>query len=61
MSHRYNYKYETFRADDGKFNQDFSAYLNERASDNWRVMQCSYSHGCSDGKSYASCLFERKS
>ena len=52
----YSYKYETFRADSGKFDQDFSTYLNERASQKWRVKQCNYCHGSSDGKLYASCM-----
>ena len=57
----YSYKYETFRSDAGKFDQDFTTYLNERAKDKWRVMQCNYCHGSTDGKMYASCMFERKS
>ena len=58
---RYNYKYETFRADSGDFNKHFTAYLNERASDNWRVKECSYCHGSENKKVYASCMFEQES
>ena len=56
----YSYKYETFRAQTGKFDKDFTAYLNERSADKWRVRHCNYCHGSSDGKVYASCMFERK-
>ena len=57
----YSYKYETFRADSGEFDRQFTAYLNERAGDHWRVKHCNYCHGSSDGKMYASCMFERSS
>lgn len=59
MSYRYNY--ETFRAKSGAFDKDFTAYLNERANDGWRVKDCSYCHGSESKKVYASCMFERKS
>ena len=58
---RYSYKYETFSTASDKFDEDFTAYLNKRSGDHWRVMDCSYCHGAADGKSYASCMFERKS
>lgn len=57
----YSYKYETFRANSGAFDKDFTAYLNERAEKNWRVKNCSYCHGADSKKIYASCMFERKS
>jgi len=57
----YQYKYETFRADSGDFNKNFTSYLNERARDKWRVKDCSYCHGSDGNRVYASCMFERKS
>ena len=57
----FQYSYETFRADSGNFNKDFTQYLNERGSEKWRVKHCSYCHGTKDGKLYASCMFERES
>lgn len=56
-----SYKYETFRAPSGKFDEHFTTYLNERAGDNWSVKQCNYCHNSSDDKMYASCMFERSS
>lgn len=57
----YSYKFETFRADSGAFDKEFTAYLNERAAKKWRVKDCSYSHGLESKKVYASCMFERQS
>ena len=57
----YSYKYETFRAKGDEFDRNFTAYLNERASENWRVKHCNYCHGSSDDHMYASCMFEQKS
>jgi hypothetical protein len=59
MNH--TYKYETFRADAGDFDKQFTTYLNERAGDNWRVKHCNYCHGSTDSKMYAACMFERES
>jgi hypothetical protein len=56
---RYTYKYETFRADSGVFDREFTQYLNERASQEWRVRHCNYCHGSQDGKMHASCMFEQ--
>ena len=56
----YSYKYETFRADVCDFDKHFTQYLNERASRKWRVKHCNYCPGTTDGKTYASCMFERK-
>jgi hypothetical protein len=39
----------------------FGCMDNERADDQWRVKHCNYCHGSSDGKMYASCMFERSS
>jgi len=57
MAH--TYKYETFRVAIGDFDKQFTSYLNERAGDEWQVRHCNYCHGASDGKMYASCMFER--
>ncbi|BBO69010.1 hypothetical protein DSCA_29400 [Desulfosarcina alkanivorans] len=59
MAH--TYRYETFRAPTDEFDRQFTAYLNERAEHEWHVKHCNYCHGSSNGKMYASCMFERSS
>ena len=54
----YKYKYETFRADNQEFEEKFSVYLNQRASENWRVKHCNYCHDPNHEKTYAACMFE---
>lgn len=56
----YTYKYETFSAESGDFDKNFTNFLNERASKNWRVKQCNYCHDSSGERMHAACMFERE-
>lgn len=53
------YKFETFSADSGSFDHDFSSFLNSRLSDSWKVKSCSYCHDNDMKKLWASCIFKR--
>ncbi|MCE5333780.1 MAG: hypothetical protein LLG06_04240 [Desulfobacteraceae bacterium] len=53
------YKFETFSADAGSFDQEFSSFLNGKSSE-WKVKNCTYCHSNDNLKVYASCLFKRK-
>lgn len=56
-----NYLYETFTAQAGEFDGKFTDYLNQKSVDQWKVKDCSYCHDTENQKTYASCLFKRKS
>lgn len=54
------YKFETFSADAGSFDREFSSFLNGKSREDWKVKSCSYCHSNDNLKVYASCLFKRK-
>jgi hypothetical protein len=54
------YKFETFSADSGSFDQDFSRFLNSKFSDSWKVKTCTYCHDNDGKKLWASCIFKRR-
>jgi hypothetical protein len=54
-----SYLYESFAADRGAFDSEFTSYINAKRRDHWKVKQCSFCHQ-DDGKTWASCLFKRK-
>ncbi|MEN6441256.1 MAG: hypothetical protein ABFD97_22020 [Syntrophobacter sp.] len=56
-----HYKFETFSSDSSSFDQDFTSFLNTRRSESWKVKHCSYCHDNDMKKSYASCIFKKKS
>jgi hypothetical protein len=56
----YRYSYETFSAASDRFDHEFSGYLNDKGSKNWRVMHCNYCHGTDDDRMHAACMFERQ-
>ncbi len=53
------YLFETFGADPGIFDRDFTGFLNGKRRDGWKVKECSYCHGGEGEKTYASCLFKK--
>lgn len=53
------YKFETFSADASSFDQDFSNYLNSKASESWKVKTCGYCHDNDMRRLWASCIFKR--
>ncbi len=55
------YKFETFSADASSFDQDFTNFLNSKRRDSWKVKTCTYCHDDAVSKTYASCIFKRKS
>lgn len=54
------YKFETFSAAAGSFDQEFSSFLNSKAKDSWKVKSCSYCHDNTSEKTFASCIFKKK-
>ncbi|MGA2404763.1 MAG: hypothetical protein ABSG91_24190 [Syntrophobacteraceae bacterium] len=55
-----DYKFETFKADAGSFDREFTSFLNSKSSESWKVKSCSYCHDDVGKKTYASCIFKRK-
>jgi hypothetical protein len=53
------YMFETFKADAGSFDREFSGFLNAKSSE-WKVKSCSYCHDDVGKKTYASCIFKRR-
>lgn len=53
------YKFETFSADFGSFDEEFTKFLNGK-SESWKVKSCSYCHDDATKKLFASCIFKRK-
>jgi hypothetical protein len=54
------YLYETFSAESGRFDEEFTNYLNTKRRDFWKVKHCSFCHDNPGGKLWASCIFKRK-
>ncbi|MFZ2446753.1 MAG: hypothetical protein WAW37_10375 [Syntrophobacteraceae bacterium] len=54
------YKFETFSSGSDTFDQDFTSFLNSKASDFWKVKNCTYCHDNEGKKIYASCIFKKK-
>ena len=55
------YSFETFSSDASSFDRDFTSFLNTKAGECWKVKSCSYCHDNTSQKTFASCLFKRKS
>jgi hypothetical protein len=53
------YLYESFSAESGAFDRDFSGYLNRMRADGWKVKNCSVCHSEGGGKITSSCLFKK--
>ncbi|MDR3567424.1 MAG: hypothetical protein P4L43_05280 [Syntrophobacteraceae bacterium] len=53
------YMFETFKADAGSFDREFTSFLNGKSGD-WKVKSCSYCHDDVGRKTYASCIFKKK-
>lgn len=53
------YRYETFGADAGVFDAEFTKYLNKMRDSGWKVKTCTFCHGGIDGKTWSSCIFKR--
>ena len=53
------YMFETFKADAGSFDREFSGFLNGKSRE-WKVKSCSYCHDDVGQKTYASCIFKRR-
>ncbi len=56
MKKRYTYK--SFSSSISTFDHDFSGFLNDEYSDDWKVKNCTF-HQEGDQKT-ASCLFKRR-
>ncbi|MFP5214209.1 MAG: hypothetical protein ACLGPL_12615 [Acidobacteriota bacterium] len=52
------YLFETFSADVGDFDQEFTNYLNGKKGQNWKVKNCTFCHDTDNRKTFASCLFK---
>ena len=51
------YSFETFHAENSRFDKEFTSFLNGKSRDNWSVRECGYCHD--QNELFASCLFER--
>jgi hypothetical protein len=53
------YNYESFNAEKGNFDREFTEYLNQKRVDHWKVKDCTYCHDTEHDRMWASCIFKR--